>query len=123
MRMKVAWSANTRPDMQFEKSQLAQVTHDRFAQNAAAYLKRLNAVVRYAHNNVAHLLFPNLDMIIIRIVSYSDAGFANNSDLPSQLGRIILLVDKSNSAVPISFKSCKSRRVARSVLSAEVIPF
>ncbi len=32
-------------------------------------------------------------------------------------------MDDSNSAVPISFKSYKSRRVIRSVLSAEVIAF
>ena len=43
--------------------------------------------------------------------------------MKSQLGRIVLLIDDSSAAIPISFKSYKSRRVARSVLSAEVIAF
>ena len=66
---------------------------------------------------------PSDQLNNIRIVGYSDAAFANNSDMKSQLGRIILLTDCSNSAIPIVFKSYKSRRVARSVLSAEVIAF
>ena len=41
--------------------------------------------------------------------------------MKSQLGRIILLTNGSNSAITIVFKIYKSRRVARSVLSAEVI--
>lgn len=59
----------------------------------------------------------------MRIVGYSDAAFANNPDLTSQLERIIVLMDNSKSAIPVSFKSYKSRRVTRSILSAEVIVF
>ena len=123
MRMKVAWMANTRPDMQFKISQLVQVTQERFDKDAKAHLKRLNFIVRYAHDNVAHLKFPKLERRTIRIVGYSDAAYANNYDLTSQLGRIIFLMDDSNKCVPISFKSYKSLRVTRSVLSAEVIAF
>ena len=43
--------------------------------------------------------------------------------MKSQLGRIVLLIDDNSAAIPIVFKSFKSRRVARSVLSAEVIAF
>jgi len=123
MRMRIAWLANTRPDMQFEISQLAQVTEQRFREDAAAHLKMLNDLVRYAHNNVAHLPFPKLDVSSIRIVGYSDAAFANNHDLSSQLGRIIMLIDDNGLAIPVAFKSYKSRRVTRLVLSAEVIAF
>ena len=123
MRMRVAWLANTRPDLQFEISRLAQVTEVIFKQDAAAHVKKLNFIVRYAHDNIAHLPFPKLDLRSIRIVGYSDAAFANNHDATSQLGRIILLVDDGNAAIPIAFKSYKSRRVTRSVLSAEVIAF
>ncbi len=72
---------------------------------------------------MAHLLFPKLDLNSIRLVGYSDTAFANNHDLTSQLGRIILLTDDHNAAVPIAFKTYNSRRVTRSVLSAEVIAF
>ena len=75
------------------------------------------------HKNVAHLKFPSLERDDVRIVGYSDAAYANNRDLTSQLGRIILLMDKSNNAIPVSFKSYKSRRVTRSVLAAEAIAF
>ena len=123
MRMKLAWLSNTRPDLQFEISQLAQVTSEQFETNAHAHLKRLNDAIRYAHVNVAHLKIPKLDRSTLRNVGYSDATFANNPDLTSQLGRIILLMDKTDSAIPVTFKSYKSRRVTRSVLSAEVIAF
>ena len=123
MRMRLAWLANTRPDLQFEISQIAQVTAQRFKDDAQAHLRRLNAAIRYAHSNPAHLKFPKLDYSSLHIIGYSDAAFANNHDLSSQLGRIILLTDKNKAAIPISFKSYKSRRVTRSVLSAEVIAF
>ncbi len=123
MRMRLAWLANTRPDLLFEISQLAQITLERFKESARAHWKRLNLAIRYAHVNVTSLKFPKLDMESLRIVGYSDAAFANNYDLKSQLGRIILLMDDSDTAIPIVYKSYKSRRVARSVLSAEVIAF
>lgn len=123
MRMKVAWLANTRPDMQFVIFQLAQVTRELFEKDAKAHLKRLNAITRYAHDNAAHLKFPKIDHSSPRIVGYSDAAYANNHDLTSQLGRIIMLIDGTSKCIPISLKSYKSRRVARSVLSAEVIAF
>ena len=123
MRMRVAWLANTRPDMQFEISQLAQVTKERFDADPMAHIKKLNNSIRYAHDNIAHLPFPKLDLRSVRIVGYSDAAFANNYDATSQLGRVILLIDDDNNSIPIAFKSYKSRRVTRSVLSAEVIAF
>ena len=57
----------------------------------------------------------------MQIVGYSDAAFANNDDLSSQLGRIIFLMDDDVNAAHIAFKSYKSRRVTRSILAAEVI--
>ena len=123
MRMKIAWLANTRPDMQFEISQLAQITEERFYSNSSGFVKRMNQLVRYAHDNVAHLKFPKLKQESLRIDGFSEAAYANNHDITSQLGRIILVTDDTNADIPISFKSYKSRRVVRSVLSAEVIAF
>ena len=123
MRMKVAWLANTRPDLQFEISQMTQVAMDRFSEDAATLIKRFNVVIRYARNIATSLKFPRLDMKSLRVVGYSDAAFANNQDLSSQLGRIILLMDGTGVSVQKSFKSYKSLRVTRSVLSAEIIAF
>lgn len=69
------------------------------------------------------LKFPKIQLNSVRIVGNSDAASANNADINSQLGRIILLMNGTDSAIPVIFKSYKSRRVARSVLSAEVIAF
>ena len=70
-----------------------------------------------------HVHFPKLDLNSIRLVRYSDATFASNYDLPWQLGRVTLPMGGNTSAIPISLKSYKSRRVTRSILSAEVIAF
>ena len=56
-------------------------------------------------------------------MEYSDAAFANNSELSSQLGRVVLFTDESNKAIPLLYSSYKSRRATRSVLSAEMIVF
>ena len=109
MRMKLAWLANTPPDLQFEIFQSAQVTEKRFADSERSNIQRLNAAMRYAHNNVAYLKHPELELSNLRIIGYSDAAFPNNFDLTSQLGCIILLMDSSNRALPICFKSYKSR--------------
>ena len=105
MRTKVAWLANTRPDLQFETFPPAQVTLDSFNQDAEANLKRLNTIVRYAHNNAAHPQFSKLKLSNLRVVGYSDAASANNHDLTSQLGRILILLDDNNRCAHISFKS------------------
>ena len=123
MPMRFAWLDYTRSDLQFEISHLAQVAELIFEQDAAVHINRLNTIIRYAYGNIAHLPFPKLDLRSIRIVGYSNAAFANNYDAIFQLWRIILLFDDGNVAIPIAFKSYKSGRVTRSVLSAEVIAF
>ena len=113
MRMKLAWLANTRPDLQFAISQLAQVTQARFDTNAMGYVKNLNSTVRYGHDNAVSIRFPRPECSSIRLVGFSDAAYAKNHDLTSKLGRIMLIMDDSNIAIQISFKSYKSRRVTR----------
>ena len=59
----------------------------------------------------------------MRVVGFADASFANNHDISTQLGHLCFLVDKHNNAVPVHFKSYKSRRVVRSALAGEFIVF
>lgn len=54
---------------------------------------------------------------------YSDSTYANNSDLSSQLGFVILLSDKFSICNAITFSSHKSRYIVRSVLGGEVYAF
>ena len=110
-----------RPDLEFEISQLAQVTKERFDSDALAHIERLNGAVRYAYDYVAYLKFIKLENSSLRIVKYSDAAFANNYDLTSQLRCLVLSKNNSNRYVPILFKIYKSGRVTRSVLWADVI--
>ena len=84
MRMKLAWLANTPPDLLFEISQL--VTLERFSSSTQAHWKRLSTAIRYAHVNMSNLKFLKIDRDSIRIVGHSDAAFANNHDFKSQLG-------------------------------------
>ena len=78
---------------------------------------------QYVHDHKASIRIPKLDCNSLRIIAYGDAAFVNNADLSSQLGLIVLLTDDNRNAIPLSYKSYKSRRVARSILSAEVIAF
>ena len=98
--MKLAWLANTRPDLAFEISQIAQVTRAMFDQDMTKHCKRLKKAIKYAHYNKASTRIPKGDFGSLRIVAYIDAAFANNADLSSQLGCIILLTDASNKEIP-----------------------
>ncbi len=94
-----------------------------FKERHRQILKRINGVMRYAVDNLVSLKFPKLDLETRRVVSFSDASFANNYDLTSQLVHTEFIIDGEGNAVPIHIKSCKARRVTRSVMAAEVIAF
>ena len=123
MRMKLAWLANTRPDCLFEISQLAQVTEDMFNQKPKQILQRLNKAVAFAVDNRVSLRIPKLDKSTLRVTGYSDASFANNADLSTQLDHICFLRDDTGALIPIFFKSYKAKRVTRSAMAGEVIAF
>ena len=46
VRMRLAWLANTCPDLLIEIYQLAQITLERFNEGSAAHWKRLNSAIR-----------------------------------------------------------------------------
>eukprot|EP00171_Calliarthron_tuberculosum_P003124 IDg3124t1 len=83
----------------------------------------MNKAVSFARNNRVSLKFLSLISKSIRVVCYSDSSFANNHDLSTQLGVIVLQADDSGSSVSIHFKYCKSKRVVRSAMAGEVIAF
>jgi len=53
-------------------------------------------------------------------VIFTDASFANNKDLSSQIGYVIVLTDRNHSANIIHWSSIKCKRVTRSVLASEL---
>lgn len=88
----LTWLTHTRPDLSCIASRAAQVSEKTFS---TAKIKELNKGVRLAKSKSNTMLkYRKLHEDSIHIRVYSDAAFAINDDLSSQLGYIILLVDK-----------------------------
>lgn len=71
-------------------------------------------------NKTRGLRFVKLDIKSLKLVVFTDASFANNPDLSSQIGFVIALVDDANNANIIHWTSIKCKRVTRSVLASEL---
>lgn len=69
------------------------------------------------------LLYGSLYRASVEIRAYADASFATNEDLSLQLGYIIQMSDATGTAHVLYSSSRKSRRVARSIMAAEVSAF
>jgi hypothetical protein len=68
-------------------------------------------------------IFCKLDVKSLHVVFSSDASFAGNLSLSSQIGGIILLKDKHSNAHVLHWFSNKCPRVTGSVLAADIIGF
>jgi hypothetical protein len=66
------------------------------------------------------LTMVKLDHKSLQLVVFTDASFANNKDLSSQIGYIVVLADAANRANIIHWSSTKCKRVTRSVLASEL---
>ncbi len=65
----------------------------------------------------------NLEINFIHRRACCDASFAANKDLSSQLGFIIVISDKNNTANILHFNSFKNKRTARRVLGSKIYAF
>ena len=61
-----------------------------------------------------------LDLKTLRLIVFTDASFANNKDLSSQVGYVIVLADGKDNANVIHWSSTKCKCVTRSVLASEL---
>ena len=59
-------------------------------------------------------------MDTLKLITFTDASFANNTDLLSQIGYIIILVDAIEKANIIYWSSTKYKRVIRSILATKL---
>ena len=83
--------------------------------------KALNKRIQWQINNPTRgLHFVQLDLTSLKFVIFTDASFANNYDLSSQVGFVITLVDSDNKANIIHWSSIKCKRITRSVLASEL---
>ena len=70
--------------------------------------------------NCGHgLRFVQLNLKQLRLITFTDAAFANNADLSSQIGYVIVLADQDNANI-LYWSSTKCKRVTRSVLASEL---
>jgi hypothetical protein len=84
-------------------------------------IKALNKRLEWQYDNASRgLRFVPLDTKTLRLVTFTDASFANNKDLSSQIGFVIVLADAANNANIVHWSSIKCKRVTRSVLASEM---
>jgi Reverse transcriptase (RNA-dependent DNA polymerase) len=121
VRAKLAWAVHTRPDISYSVSRLALTTASSFDAHTVVFA---NKVIRHLKlNPKLALRYPELDKTTLRLLAYSDASLHNNLDLSSQLGFVILLADSTGACFIWSFRSFKSKRIARSSMAAETMAF
>jgi len=114
------WLANmTRPDLAFTVSKVSgHVKHAKVAD-----IKEINKLIKHVRETPSSVLFPALDIASAHVIVYTDSSFNNLDDGGSQGGLVVLLRDKHNCTCPISWRSNRVRRVARSTLAAEALAF
>jgi hypothetical protein len=84
-------------------------------------IKLLNKRLQWQIENSGRgLQFVKLDKASLKLLVFTDASFANNKDLSSQIGYILVLADANRQANIIHWSSIKCKRVTRSVLASEL---
>jgi hypothetical protein len=104
----------SQPQAAFELSYAAQITEPTYDD-----VQYLNRCLQWQMKG-SGLRFVKLDEKTLRIVTFTDASFANNKDHSSQIGYVIVLADADNNANVIHWQSKKCKRVTRSVLASEL---
>ena len=85
-------------------------------------IKTLNKRLQWQMDNATRgLRFVQQDLETLKLYVFTDASFANNQDLSSQIGFLIALVDGQGNANIVHWQSVKCKRVTRSVLASELL--
>jgi hypothetical protein len=104
------------PEASFDLSFAAQVINP-VEDDIKSLNKRLSWQIENADRGLS---FVKLDVNTLQLLAFTDASFANNKDLSSQIGYVLVLADASNKANIIHWSSVKCKRVTRSVLASEL---
>ena len=122
IRSKLAWIAQTRPDVACSVALLAQITEEAFEKDpSTAYRIVKGTLKKLQEDSNLYLRFPKLDRDSLQLYVYTDASYYSNKYGSSQLGYIIFLVDKHKTCQPLYWSSHKSKRTSRSVLGSEAM--
>ena len=104
------------PEAAFDLSVAAQATE--LTEND---IKALNIRIKWQKENAARgLYFTRLDKDSLQLLVFTDASFANNKDLSSQIGYVLVLADSAGKGNILHWSSVKCKRVTRSVLASEL---
>lgn len=103
------------PEASFDLSVAAQST-EFTKEEVAALNKRLQWQL---DNKSRGLKYVKLNTKALRLIVFTDASFANNKDMTSQIGYVICRCDAEKTNV-IHWSSTKCKRVTRSVLASEL---
>lgn len=124
LRAKLAWATNKRPDICCAVAKLTQNTEESYQNSETLQKKEINKVVRHLkENSTVTLKFPKLNKSSLSLHVNSDASFASNQDLSSQLVYFIFLKDDHSRCQPLFWTSYTAKRVNRSVFGCEVMAF
>jgi len=123
MRARGAYIATIcQPEACFDLSYAAQVTDLK-----AEDIKYLNKRLQWQYDNHSRgLTFVPLNVNSIQLIAFTDSSFANNRDLSSQIGFVLVLAERNSNeqglhkANIIHWSSIKCKRVTRSVLASEL---
>ncbi|RFU27594.1 hypothetical protein B7463_g8735, partial [Scytalidium lignicola] len=92
-------------------------TDDTFQEDVKSLNKRLQWQIQNAARGIQ---FVKLDKETLQLLVFTDASFANNKDLSSQIGYIVALADRKGNVNTLHWTSVKCKRVIRSVLASEL---
>jgi hypothetical protein len=121
LRAQIAWATHTRPDITCAVSQAAKVTPKSF--DFSAIIAFNNVVTNLRKAPDIDLKFAKLNLSSLRMLVYTDVSQANNEDISSKVGYIIILADHSKQASIVHYQSLKSQRVTRSSMAGEKSAF
>lgn len=120
-RHKLAWLSQYRPDVCATANILSQITADMYSDK---HRQIINKVIRHVRDKPDRILkHHNSDENSLRLVVFSDALFANNPDMSTQLGYVVALTDNSGKSNILHYSSYKSKRIFRSVIAGETHAF
>ena len=106
----------SRPDIGFTIGQIS--LSEKRATVADIY--NANKLVSHVKNTKTSILFPHLNLKHSYLQVYTDASYGNLKDGGSQGGYIIFLTDGVNFC-PIEWRSCRVKRVVKSIMAAETL--
>ena len=120
-RNSLEWLTQTRTDVCATSNILSQVTPDTFHD---VHVTKINQVIRHV-KSTADLKLRNapLNEDSLHFIAFSDASYANNHYLSSQIGILIVLSDATGAANMTHYNSYKSKGIFRSVLGGDIYAF